>query len=501
MIEAYDPSALDAFRTELLEAGFEVVEGSGGVIWRCEAPSALQALGSGPLLELRIHDGWPYRQPSLHADGLATEHAARGIICLWRTDDPSLEWVSLSAILTRLDRWCDSVEGGFTPVDAALDAWVNFDEQELQMFSFDTEYWASPRDGTSGALNIRESGPFLVEASPGAGGGARGIWLYRDQVDVPPSDLESVRNLLTGAQAEKLDRLVRQVVHGDRDDSYVLMLWAHHGALDAIPMRISAQAGSVRVVSLQPAPNDLASTLVRAGSAAVALQNRSAVVFGVGAIGSHLSLLLACSGVGTMTLVDHDQLRPTNVVRHAAGSAHIGFPKTLAMRAVIADHASFVDVRTDEGRRVSPSELRALIEPCDLAIDATGNSLVTDAISRTCAEQSTPLISVAMFRQGQVGRVRVQESNKTPLFERRGGDRFPVIPAGDDIDDVLETGCDSPVNPAPPYVASLVGANGARLAVQLLTGSIGNLSELISVYGSLPEEGWSQPGDRYITEQ
>ena len=56
---------------------------------------------------------------------------------------------------------------------------------------------------------------------------------------------------------------------------------------------------------------------------------------GVGALGSQVTELLASSGFGNWTLIDHDKLMPHNVVRHALGDTEIGKPKVRPMSALI----------------------------------------------------------------------------------------------------------------------------------------------------------------------
>jgi tRNA A37 threonylcarbamoyladenosine dehydratase len=68
------------------------------------------------------------------------------------------------------------------------------------------------------------------------------------------------------------------------------------------------------------------------------LHNSHVVVFGIGGVGSHAAEALARSGVGKLTLVDHDVITPSNINRqiHALHST-IDRPKTAVMGERLLD--------------------------------------------------------------------------------------------------------------------------------------------------------------------
>jgi|JI6StandDraft_1071083.scaffolds.fasta_scaffold05640_7 hypothetical protein len=59
------------------------------------------------------------------------------------------------------------------------------------------------------------------------------------------------------------------------------------------------------------------------------------VAVGVGAIGSQIVLNLVRSGFGRWTVIDHDELLPHNLARHALFSNGIGWPKAVVLAATI----------------------------------------------------------------------------------------------------------------------------------------------------------------------
>lgn len=68
------------------------------------------------------------------------------------------------------------------------------------------------------------------------------------------------------------------------------------------------------------------------------LQNASVAVFGLGGVGSHCAEALARSGIGTLFLVDADQVAPSNINRQSiALLSTVGRKKTEVMKEKLSD--------------------------------------------------------------------------------------------------------------------------------------------------------------------
>jgi adenylyltransferase/sulfurtransferase len=128
-----------------------------------------------------------------------------------------------------------------------------------------------------------------------------------------------------------------------------------------------------------------------------------ALVVGAGGLGSPVALYLAASGVGRITLCDHDDVDLTNLQRQIAhDTTTIGQPKVESARAALArinPEVKVISVR----ERVEGARLEALVATADVVIDATDNFATRHAINRACVKHRRPLVSGAGVRfDGQV---------------------------------------------------------------------------------------------------
>lgn len=78
------------------------------------------------------------------------------------------------------------------------------------------------------------------------------------------------------------------------------------------------------------ARGDQAFVLVRGGGEPSLLKRR-VVVVGCGAVGSHVAASLAASGVGSLILIDPEELEPSNIHRHLLGATDLGRNKAEAL--------------------------------------------------------------------------------------------------------------------------------------------------------------------------
>jgi proteasome lid subunit RPN8/RPN11 len=244
---------------------------------------------------------------------------------------------------------------------------------------------------------------------------------------------------------------------------------------------VDETSGTRHAFAISPTPISQADRLRRAGPDAAMLRPKRIVMFGAGAVGSHVGSLMARSGVGRLVVVDGDIKLPAGVVRHAGTAVGIG--KAADLRDMLAPF----DWTTVEVVDESPwdlDRLGALIAGADLCIDATGLTPFAELLSRIAARQEIPMVTVALYRGGRLARVRRQGPGDHPIAYRTEHWRYPLIPAGGDrsADFVgAETGCAAPIHNAPPAAVTAAASLAALVAIDLLTGRMTYPDEIIDV--------------------
>lgn len=127
------------------------------------------------------------------------------------------------------------------------------------------------------------------------------------------------------------------------------------------------------------------------------------LVLGMGGLGSPIALYLAAAGVGTLHLVDFDEVDLSNLQRQVAHTmSTLGDKKVDSAKKAIAQLNPGIEVIAQADQLEGAALLEA-VSQADVVIDATDNFAARFAINRACVASMTPLVSGAAIRmEGQV---------------------------------------------------------------------------------------------------
>lgn len=146
------------------------------------------------------------------------------------------------------------------------------------------------------------------------------------------------------------------------------------------------------------------------GTGQAKLRAARVLVVGAGGLGSPLILYLAAAGVGTIGIVDDDDVDLSNLQRQIAHTTdRIGTPK--ANSAATAMRAINPDVTIEVHRtRLSADNALDLINRYDIICDGTDNFGTRFLISDACVLAKRTLISAAVLRfEGQLSTFKPHE--------------------------------------------------------------------------------------------
>ena len=353
---------------------------------------------------------------------------------------------------------------------------------------------------------IMQASPPRVHIASGrnqSGSHMRGLWFNIGQLKgPPPRHLSEVPLHLPRRQRRALakglsERRRPEYFAPSGGVDLILFCWEHHRRTDLLVMVCQGTGEGVEAIAVLPGPNDEESLILRAGPDASKLRPVRATVFGAGALGGHVAVLLAECGIGFLDVVDPDLLLPGNVVRHVAGHRHVGAPKVRAVQEVVRDHVPWAEVSCFREGPHSPKEIGERISNADIVVDTTGNEALVKSLAMLMKESGQPLVSGALYRGGYIGRVQRQAlATDTPIHQRDDLARYPVIPAGTDGDDFAlpQVGCSAPVNNAPPSAVTACAALITQAAIDVLTARFEFPDEVIDVYRGISEPLFERVG-------
>jgi adenylyltransferase/sulfurtransferase len=188
------------------------------------------------------------------------------------------------------------------------------------------------------------------------------------------------------------------------------------------------------------------------------------LVVGAGGIGSPALLYLAAAGVGTLGLIDDDQVSLSNLQRqviHATGD--VGRPKTESASAAIARLNPHVKVEGHQARLTATNAID-LVAAHDLVLDGSDNFATRYLVSDACYLAKRPLVTAALGTfDATLTTIRAHETNADGTPNPTYRCLFPEPPPAGTIPTCSEAG----------ILGALAGVAGSLAALEAIRAIVG----------------------------
>ena len=133
------------------------------------------------------------------------------------------------------------------------------------------------------------------------------------------------------------------------------------------------------------------------------LLDSTALIMGMGGLGSPVALYLAAAGVGHLIMVDYDEVELSNLQRQILHSSNdLGKTKVKSALETLSNLNPEIKI-SPVNKKLSKKELVEYTKQTDIVIDGTDNFATRFIVNEACVETRTPLVSGAAIRmEGQL---------------------------------------------------------------------------------------------------
>jgi adenylyltransferase/sulfurtransferase len=144
------------------------------------------------------------------------------------------------------------------------------------------------------------------------------------------------------------------------------------------------------------------------------LKSARVLIIGTGGLGSPLCLYLAAAGIGSIGLLDFDQVDLSNLQRQVIYSVRdVGRPKLEAAKGRILELNPNIQVESHEVRLTSQNAL-GIIKDYDVIVDGTDNFPTRYLVNDACVLLGKPNVYGSIFRfEGQIS---IFDAKKGPCY-------------------------------------------------------------------------------------
>ncbi|MFZ2030390.1 MAG: molybdopterin-synthase adenylyltransferase MoeB [Vitreimonas sp.] len=213
------------------------------------------------------------------------------------------------------------------------------------------------------------------------------------------------------------------------------------------------------------------------------LKTATAAIAGAGGLGAPAALYLAAAGVGTLRLIDHDEVSVSNLQRQVIyRGADVGAPKVERARAMLAEINAHVNVEAI-AQKLDESNAAYLLNGADIVLDGTDDFAARFAVNAACHELGIALISGAVGRwDGQVATFKSGLTKGLPPAQRLPCYRCFVRDIPPDAETCAQVG----------IVGALTGVIGSLMALEAIkeiAGAGEGLAGRLFLFDGLSAEG------------
>jgi adenylyltransferase/sulfurtransferase len=128
------------------------------------------------------------------------------------------------------------------------------------------------------------------------------------------------------------------------------------------------------------------------------LKNARVLVIGAGGLGSPALMYLAAAGVGTLGVIDFDDVDESNLQRQIIhGQSDVGRPKAVSAKESVAEINPYVDVIVHT-ERLDNSNVMQIFADYDLIVDGTDNFATRYLVNDACVLLGKPYVWGSIYR-------------------------------------------------------------------------------------------------------
>jgi molybdopterin/thiamine biosynthesis adenylyltransferase len=203
------------------------------------------------------------------------------------------------------------------------------------------------------------------------------------------------------------------------------------------------------------------------GAGQKALKDASVLVIGAGGLGAPALQYLAAAGVGTIGVIDDDEVANSNLQRQVIHTdARIGMSKAQSAAEAIEALNPYVTVKP-YGRKLDAEIAAELVAEYDLVLDGTDNFDTRYLVNEACAQAGIPLISAALTQwEGQIS--LYDPKNGTPCYRCV----FPERPDPSLVPSCAEGGV---LGPLPGVLGAMMAVEAVKAITQAGEGLRGRM--------------------------
>jgi len=209
------------------------------------------------------------------------------------------------------------------------------------------------------------------------------------------------------------------------------------------------------------------------------LKDTALSIIGCGALGSETADALCKAGVGRILLVDKEEMRAHNAVRHCLGITKTSMPKALGMAEHLFLHNPFVNITFVTSENKLPNilihKLDDYLPDRTIGISTVADDNIEAYLNEQAIHQGRTIFYCRALRGGKAARIfrAIPHTDACKaclgLYFKEGNPKFLDIPEDEELPAITNE-CNNPVRPASAADMKIIAGIFSRIIIDFLQG-------------------------------
>ncbi len=222
------------------------------------------------------------------------------------------------------------------------------------------------------------------------------------------------------------------------------------------------------------------------------LQRAKVLIVGCGGLGAPAALYLNSCGVGTLGLIDHDEVSLSNLHRQVLYSEQdLERPKVLQAKKRLQEQNIQTQITT-YAERLTSTNAKKLFQAYDLVIDGSDNLPTRNLINQTCVALKKPFVYGSVLRfEGQLS---VIDPGRGPCYRCL----YPHSPEPGQVPNCSEAGV---LGSVPGVIGTLQATEALKFFLNIGDDPVGKLTVFHALQGNFQNFFYSQKENCQVCSQ
>ncbi len=200
-------------------------------------------------------------------------------------------------------------------------------------------------------------------------------------------------------------------------------------------------------------------------------KSKNISIIGCGALGSEIADTMCKAGIGSIKLIDNQEFKAHNAIRHVLGIENYGFPKSFALEYHLKQHNPFIKT-THSFENILNVSIEEYLPNSYLGISSISDDNIEGFLNEQALYNDKIIFYARSLRGGKAGRIfrvipGVDACKNCLSIYKKENVKFPIVEEDSDLP-TINNECNNPIRPASAADLKLLSSLTSQIIIDFI---------------------------------